>query len=596
MPEVEPTWANDALIAIRRVDYRRQLIDTVFEAVADVRAGRAQRILLAARRMTCLYALLRDRGLEEPEGRDVVLSDRFMELLPDDAWNGQRVLLLDDTRITGKTMEERESRARRLIGASGSVETRIAIEDGALAGEEESPEETAARLAETVELHGQFAHAFGRNLLPFFTDFCISRAADGVSEETLEEVLDCQDWRTVEVTNSVLAGTGARAFSLFLSGATLERFEGAIGDAARLVDIAKVRIFTAVRNGQLQLKVVPIVLTRSFTRESVDEWLGGIGVTPRDTPAQLSTAAGLVTVMLSRRLLEVFGLILEEKFGLRIEEDTQFAGLMLGEEGNRLAAATNGESLAGLKTVESASVRLAEPEFVWPQARPSQDAHRFVVGDDVVEPFFDAIQGPNGHSKQRITLAQLAERTSSSTAAASVAIDILNDLGFSVPSFEVGETLVARAYRAGEAYGATVDNLFEGYRGGRLAAVEATIGVRDPRQVAQVGRVLGSPTKYTERRPPGWAPRPSSEPVQDFSGETPYEICQRYADGDIGRSQLVDELARFPYAAQRTPDSYDGLVVNPPGTWSELSAAVRRGFIDDAIYAEVFDLYKGRGR
>lgn len=82
-------------------------------------------------------------------------------------------------------------------------------------------------------------------------------------------------------------------------------------------------------------------------------------------------------------------------------------------------------------------------------------------------------------------------------------------------------------------------------------------------------------------------------PLDGFSGATPYEICQRYAAGFIGRPQLVDELTRFPYVEGGHTDGYDSLIVDPAGTWSEVDDAVRRGLIGDDIYEEVFNRRHG---
>src|SRR5690606_7749494 len=78
-------------------------------------------------------------------------------------------------------------------------------------------------------------------------------------------------------------------------------------------------------------------------------------------------------------------------------------------------------------------------------------------------------------------------------------------------------------------------------------------------------------------------------PLEGFSGATPYEICQRYANGLIDRAQLVDELTRFPYVEGGHTDGYDSLIVDPPGTWSEVSDARRRGLIEYDVYEEVFN-------
>lgn len=82
-------------------------------------------------------------------------------------------------------------------------------------------------------------------------------------------------------------------------------------------------------------------------------------------------------------------------------------------------------------------------------------------------------------------------------------------------------------------------------------------------------------------------------PLDGFSGATPYEICQRYAAGFVDRAKLVDELTRFPYVKGGRTDGYDSLIVDPAGTWSEVSDAARRGLIEDDVYEEVFNRRHG---
>ncbi len=74
----------------------------------------------------------------------------------------------------------------------------------------------------------------------------------------------------------------------------------------------------------------------------------------------------------------------------------------------------------------------------------------------------------------------------------------------------------------------------------------------------------------------------------EFSAPTPYDICEMYAVGKLSREKLVDELTRFPYIPGGHTDGYDSLLVDLPGTWSEVADACRRGLIDESIYADVF--------
>ncbi|TLP90505.1 hypothetical protein FEF26_15340 [Nesterenkonia salmonea] len=84
------------------------------------------------------------------------------------------------------------------------------------------------------------------------------------------------------------------------------------------------------------------------------------------------------------------------------------------------------------------------------------------------------------------------------------------------------------------------------------------------------------------------------EPREGFSGATALEVCQRYAAGFLGREQLIDELTRWPYAQREKTDGYDALVVDPPGTWSDVRKALRDGLIDAETYDQVLDRFNER--
>lgn len=74
-----------------------------------------------------------------------------------------------------------------------------------------------------------------------------------------------------------------------------------------------------------------------------------------------------------------------------------------------------------------------------------------------------------------------------------------------------------------------------------------------------------------------------------FSGDTPIQICKQYAVGSISKEKLIEKLVRYPYAKGDKTDGYDDLLVDPPGTWSEVSEAHHKGLINDEIYEEVFN-------
>lgn len=76
-------------------------------------------------------------------------------------------------------------------------------------------------------------------------------------------------------------------------------------------------------------------------------------------------------------------------------------------------------------------------------------------------------------------------------------------------------------------------------------------------------------------------------PRDGFSGASPMEICQRYAAGRIDRAKLINELTRWEYTTAAVTDGFDSLMVNQPGSFDEVIAAVHAGLIESEVYGEV---------
>ncbi|MDO5645922.1 MAG: hypothetical protein Q4G21_09605 [Dermabacter sp.] len=84
-------------------------------------------------------------------------------------------------------------------------------------------------------------------------------------------------------------------------------------------------------------------------------------------------------------------------------------------------------------------------------------------------------------------------------------------------------------------------------------------------------------------------------PVAGFSGADPYEICQRYAAGMIGREQLIEELIRWEYLEPgRTSGPLDDLIMFVSGSVDDLERAQSRGLIDSELYHEIGDRKEAR--
>lgn len=464
------------LRAIVRPDHRRQLAEHVAEAVSAVEEGRADVLVLAARRMTCIYALLHANGnsLLLP-GR--ALSDRFLQLADPAAWSGRHVILLDDTLVTGGTLGEREANIRRLVGRSGTVDAKAAISI--------DPDDADDHYA----LHNQFASAFGEGLLPFFTDFPVTGAIDldGLSFERI--LAHDKAWRTIDVTNAVISGSPARVYTLFPRDGLISDFLQEMGDIASIVELVKIRLFAHDDGGVVRVRFVPLVLTHPMTETSVQRWVREMGFVPNGSSEQSAQALGLISFMLSRALLQTLQEFTEREFGLTLEEDAELTRLMIGDDLNGISTRTYLNGLRALEPDSDAAVgATVRPVFAWPNGQPDEGSHYIIVGDDAVTPGFECLAATqesvgvpraSGWEKDATTVARIAEAGRSNVLTASLAIDVLNDLGFAVPASLSHDGYVFRGYRAGEVALRRLSDLQPSPHGGRLAAFAQTRQVAD---------------------------------------------------------------------------------------------------------------------
>jgi hypothetical protein len=89
--------------------------------------------------------------------------------------------------------------------------------------------------------------------------------------------------------------------------------------------------------------------------------------------------------------------------------------------------------------------------------------------------------------------------------------------------------------------------------------------------------------------------RDTQPPREGFSGSDPFEICQRYAVGELTREQVIDELTRWEYVPlePRQHDYFDDLRFDTPGSIEEIGRAFDAGLIDGEIHDTVLDRVTG---
>lgn len=80
-----------------------------------------------------------------------------------------------------------------------------------------------------------------------------------------------------------------------------------------------------------------------------------------------------------------------------------------------------------------------------------------------------------------------------------------------------------------------------------------------------------------------------------YHHHAPKAIIAGYSAGEISREDMLDSLAKYPYAEQPPTDGYDWNTPAPAGpTWMDVSVAVNLGYLTEADYAEIFERRHGR--
>lgn len=110
--------------------------------------------------------------------------------------------------------------------------------------------------------------------------------------------------------------------------------------------------------------------------------------------------------------------------------------------------------------------------------------------------------------------------------------------------------------------------------GGTQRQLAEALGISQPS--------LSSALKTAQKVPPV---RPG------FSGADPYEVCQRYAVGQLAREQLVDELTRWEYIKPEPVEHgfFDDLRFTTPGSFDDVVRACTSGLIDGELYDILLD-------
>ncbi|MDO5645783.1 MAG: hypothetical protein Q4G21_08885 [Dermabacter sp.] len=126
----------------------------------------------------------------------------------------------------------------------------------------------------------------------------------------------------------------------------------------------------------------------------------------------------------------------------------------------------------------------------------------------------------------------------------------------------------------------------------KRALVTAANAGTTQKQLARIVQVTQSSISQTLRSAAAVA-----FPAPGFSGASAFEICERFASGEISRDELKRQLVAWDFVPfPELSDMFDDGPPLPPGTWAEVEDALECGYLTPELYDEILDEREALGR
>ncbi|MDI9629443.1 MAG: hypothetical protein QM286_13055 [Acidobacteriota bacterium] len=519
-----PPSVMDALRCFEQERLAGTLVKTVVDALVESDTNQGV-VVFAARKMACLYWVLRQAGLRVPNTENV-FTDRFALLKDARTWQDRPIFLRDDTWVSGTVLKRR---ARRLSSYLQVLDPkRMPMIDPAAALNADPNNPGAADWHKKSQI--AVARTFAASGVPYFTDFPVSQEVVLTRKQYMALLL-ALDPSLADVTNAAIATDDNYAYTLSVKALLNPASASAGGSskswAARLercAHIAKLRVFVRRLNGSYGVRFMPIVVlaAQSVTRllglaekfginvpgandllakspEGLADWAGTAELPAEQQPepdakqqpepeaeAQLEVAVevlkqlfGYVEYLATRELFAALEPMINQKLKesgvtqINVVIDDDLARFLLGrelasecKEHERLLRDSGLDEKSPAEQQEAMATQLTGEGPI-------------AVGDDLVTLVDNVLTRclPDDPGR-RVPFCELKETCKLDSWSLALALDVLNDLGRAVPDQIVGKkdgiAVVRRSYRLGEA-SKLLDQLQEMPTSGKLARLARTI-------------------------------------------------------------------------------------------------------------------------
>jgi hypothetical protein len=270
-------------LAVIRDSQLRDGIRTLFVQAQDlIDAGKVQAVVLAARRLACLYQLLVESGREELRGA-VILSDHSMDLALTADMRG--ILILDDSVVLGTTLVRLKAEVLQHCPKAAVVVRCVVVDqqqrvDFLLAdlGLEPLQERNTN---EVQDFSTDIVRCLSQRQVPFFSDFPVS-VRFGIPRKEWLEHLHNPRWMVCDVTPPLMNGSGLLALAHVPDERSrADVLSRLVPELAELVDGFKVRSYIRTHEETLEIVLVPIALLAPATVETIEACMQAV---TRDLP------------------------------------------------------------------------------------------------------------------------------------------------------------------------------------------------------------------------------------------------------------------------------------------------------------------------
>jgi hypothetical protein len=264
--DVYASLADRALEAVTDGAFRRSSGVLFSRAQAAIDRGEVDLIVLAARRLLCLYQLLVEAGMPELTRCEVV-SDRFLDQ-SGDQWRDRNVLVLDDSVVVGTTLHRLHGQLAARVGPNGTVRFRaICVDREQRVDYLLAPLDFEALSDGSTQDVQKFAVdlvvALFRAQIPFFSDF-LPTAPLNLDSGNLTDLLSSFGWLAADVTAAPFDERGHHAFVQIPRDDELSRLLSRVPPTtALLVDAVKLRSYVKeLDDNRLSVVLLPIAMLR----------------------------------------------------------------------------------------------------------------------------------------------------------------------------------------------------------------------------------------------------------------------------------------------------------------------------------------------